>query len=58
MRKLIEGFETDIAVLFFLVLALLAVHLFYPADELIGRLAGEGFAALLALIRGVTRREA
>jgi len=53
MRRFLDGLQEEILLLFMLVLALLAVHVVIPADDLIGRLAGEGFAAFLAIL---TRR--
>jgi len=50
MRRFLDGLQEDILLLFGLVLALLVTHVALPADDLIARLAGEGFAAFLALL--------
>ena len=52
MRKLWGDLQVDIAILGVLVVVLLTLHVFIPQDDLIGRLAGEGFAAFLAILRG------
>lgn len=58
MTRLWGELEVDTAILGGLVVVLLAIHIFMPADEMVSRLTGEGFAALLAFLRGTSvRRE-
>ena len=59
MRHFWGTLHIDTAILVTLVVILLAAHILLPSDNLVARLTGEGFAALLAFLRGntVARKE-